>query len=373
MATYRYHFYDQRTGARTDILPMENVTFSAELRGVGSLTGDIPLFADELHADRVMAATIPHRTKVFVERDNALVWGGRVVPPRGYDSMNGRVTINAEETLGVFETRFLPTMTFNDVDQLDIARVLIDVLQVEDGGDMGLALGGGLSGIDRDRTYSAADRTTGLTALTNLSEVIDGFEFATSVTWGPSGEPVETLMLGYPRLGRVRAASGLVLEYNGFTSTGGNVAGYTWSDGPGLFTRSWATTETEEGVQLAAVAQNNALITSGYPLIEQSQGFEGVESPSGLQAHANALSAYAAGHRVTAEFVVMADEGMELGDWQLGDDIKVRISDYRWPPNPSTGAPGFVNFMRIVGYQIQPGVQGAERYSFAMADFLESL
>lgn len=372
MADYRYHFYDL-AGTRLDVLPLENATFTVELRGVGTLAGDLPLYGEGLTAERVREATIPDRTKIYVERGNALVWGGRLVPPREYDSTSGRVTINAEETIGAFDQRFLPTLAFTGVDQLSIARALISALQANDGGDMGVELDTALSGVLRDRTYAAYDKTTGLSALTDLSEVVNGFEYATQTVWDSDGNPQETLLFGYPRLGRVRDESGLVLEYDQFNPATSNVRSYTWSDGDGLFSKSWATTETEEGIQLVATAQNTSLITAGYPLLEQAEDFDGVTNLATLQAHADALSAYAAGHHVTAEFVVDAHVGLELGDWALGDDVMVRISDWRFPPNPTSGAPGFANYMRLVSAEVTPGQEGAETYRFTMADFLESL
>jgi hypothetical protein len=372
MTKYRYHFYDLRTGVHIDTLPLENVTFTVELRGVGTLTGDLPLYGEGLSAGRVRDATIPDRTKIFVERDNALVWGGRLVPPRDYDSATGRMTITAEQTLGVFEQRYLPSLTYAGVDQLDIARDLLTVLQAESGGDMGVVYSTDLSGVLRTRTYSASDKTTGLQALTDLSEVIDGFEFATQVVWGPTA-PLETVLFGYPRLGRAQSGSGLVLEYDHFSSAVSNVASYTWSDGPGLATRVWATSETDEGVQLATSVTNTDLVTAGYPLLERSEDFEGVTQLSTLQAHAEALSEFGAGHHVTAQFTVKAGPGMELGDWTLGDDTLVRISDWRFPPDPATGTPGFADYLRLVAADVTPGEEGAETYVFTMADFIEAL
>lgn len=370
MADYAYHFYDL-AGTRLDVLPLENASHSVELRGVGTLTGDLPLYGDGLSAGRVRDATIPDRTKIYVERDNALIWGGRLVPPRGYDSTSGRLTVNAEETLGVFGQRFLPSLTYTGVDQLDIARDLLTRLQADDGGDMALALQAGASGALRDRTYAAGDKTTALQALTDLSELPGGFDFATQTVWGPTG-PEEKLLLGYPRLGRSRGASGLVLTYDAF-GLGGNVASYTWEDGPGLFTRSWASTETEEGVQLVAATTNSQLITAGYPLLEQSEDYEGVVALADLQAHADALSVYGGGHHVTATFTVKAGPDLEIGDWVLGDDVMCRISDWRFPPDRVTGAPGFAGYLRIVGAETTPGPKGAETYVFTMGDFIETL
>jgi hypothetical protein len=375
VAEYQYHFYDLSSSHYLDSLPCENVTFTQELRGVGTFTGDLPLYSsDELDSSRVLAATVPHRTKVFVERDSALVWGGRLIPPRDYDSTTGRITLNAEETLGIFDKRFLPTLSYMGIEQLDIARGLINTLQTGPGGNVGLQLGAGASGVKRDRNYALGDQTTGLSALTDLSEVIGGFEFSTQTVWSTGNTPQETLLFGYPRLGRVRGATGIVIEYNRIGSASGNVISYTLSDGEGLYTRCWAVTETDEGVQLVAHTDNTALLAAGYPLLEQSESFDGIVDLKTLQGHSDAMARYAAGHHATGAFVVAATPNLQLGDWQLGDDVLVRISDWRYPPDPRTGAPGFVDYMRIVGTEVSPGGQDTiEQYTFTMADFTEAL
>lgn len=372
MAVYQYHLYDHPSRTLIDTLPIEQVTFGVELRGVGVFTGSIPLYGDDLDAERVMAATIPHRTKIFVERDGTLVWGGRIIPPRDYDSSTGRITINAEETVGAFANRYLPNLSWYGVDQFDIFRGIVTTLQSDVGGDLGLVLGAEMSGVLRDRNYLLGDQTVGLDALTNLSEVINGFDWATQVVWDENNDPQERIVLFYPRMGRVGNQSGLVLEHDRFTG-GGNVAHYTWSDGPGLFTRSWATTETEEGVQLVASKTNTDLIAAGYPLLEQSQSYDGIVILQTLQDHADALSAYASGHRVTAELTVKASDGLELGNWQMGDEALVRVSDWRFPADPVTGAPGFAGYLRVVGWEVTPDADGIEEYTFTMADFLEGL
>lgn len=374
MGEYRYHLYDPNNHVIIDTLPFENVTFTQEVRGVGTFSGDVPLYADGLSAGRVLDATIPDRTKVFVERDGALVWGGRIVPGRDYDSATRHLTINATETLGVFELRFLPTLAFFGKDQMFIARQIFASLMATGGSGVDLLLDSTLmSGQLRDRAWNLGDRNTGLQALTDLSEQLGGFEFCTSVTWGSTGLPEETLLLAFPRLGRLRSSAAQVLEYDLF-GTPGNVVSYTWSDGAGLFTRSWADTQTAEGVQLVAKQDNPTLLAAGYPMLEQAQSFTGIPSLAALVPHAKAMAAFSNGHRAVATFVVSAAPGMELGDWSLGDDVMVRISDWRFPPDPKTGAPGFADFMRIAGVSVSPQTGATpERYTFTMATFLEPI
>lgn len=82
MARYRFHFFDWSTMTRLDTLPMEQATFTWEVSSAGTFTGVIDLRdAEAMPAARVIPATMPLRTKLFVERDSALIWGGQVTEP----------------------------------------------------------------------------------------------------------------------------------------------------------------------------------------------------------------------------------------------------------------------------------------------------
>jgi hypothetical protein len=373
MADYRYLFYDYSTRALIDALPMTGVQFGWEVSGVGTLTGSIPLYADDLPASRVRDAILPYRTKVFVERDHQLCWGGWINEEPSYDSSTGVVTISAEESLGYFSQRYLPTVSFTGQDQLAIARALIDDLQAQPGGDMWINTDpAAISTVLRDRSYSQYDLTPGLTALSQLSEVINGFEYITQVTYDGNQMPYELLILGYPQVGRRLEASGLVLEYDRFTGAG-NVESFTWADpGTQMATRIWANTETDEGVQLTAKADRPDLIAFGYPLMEQAEIFDGVTNIQTLQDHADAIQTFRGTPRIAATVTVKDQPSMHLQDFIVGDDILVRLSDWRFPPGQG-GAPGLVTYLRIVGCTVTPGVEGEETYQFTMAEFANPL
>lgn len=368
MAEWAYHFYDFSTRRKIDTLPMENVRFGREHSGVGTLSGEIPMYDSGLPAHRVRDAIYAYRTKIYVERGGQLVWGGWLHEEPAYSSETGRVTINAEETLGYFSHRFLPTVEFWGVDQLEIARQLIEVCQAEPGGDMWLHVDPAvMSGVLRDRSYSRYDKTPALTALMQLSEVISGFEVSTQVVWD-AGVPHELLLLGYPRIGRALRASGLVWEYDRFVTSEQTLESFTW--GPSqvsLATRCFADSETDEGVQLTAMSERPDLVSAGYPLIDHAEMFDGVQEFTTLQAHADALQAFRSVPRVTATATAKAQPGLEIGDFLIGDDVLCRISDYRFPPGED-GAPGFIGYLRIVGYDCTPGPEGIETYTFTLAD-----
>lgn len=372
MAEHRYLFYDFSTHRLIDALPMSNVSYGWEISGVGTFTGSIPLYADDLPAERVRDAIHPYRTKIFVERDHQLVWGGWIHQEPQYDSASGTVTVQAEESLGYFAQRFMPTITYTGQDQLDIARSIIGTLQAQPGGDMWIVTDPSvISTVLRDRTYSQYDQTPGLQALTQLSEVINGFEFCLQTSYDGTRMPRELLILGYPQIGRRGADSGIALEYDRFTGAG-NIESFTWGDaGVKMATKIWASTETEEGVQLTATAERPDLIADGYPLMEGGENFDGVVNFSTLENHASALLAYRAGVRIAAEATVKEQPSLRLPDILLGDDALVRLSDWRFPPGPG-GAPGLTDYLRIVALSVTPG-DGIETYTLTLADFLSPL
>lgn len=374
MATYQYHFYDFSTRRHIGTLPVENPAYGWEIGGIGTLSGELPLYADDLPAARVKEAIIPYRTKLYVERGEQLVWGGWIHEPPSYDSASGRVGLRAEESLGYFANRFMPTKRYEQVDQLDIARDFIAMAQADPGGDMWINLDAAIvSGQLRDREYSSYDKKPVLSALTELSEVVDGFEVSVQTIWDGSRMPQDTLLLGYPRLGRALSSSGLVWEYDRFISSQQTLESFTWSPaGVAMATRSWASSETDEGVQLTASSDRPDLIADGFPLMEYAESFDGISNVVTLQGHADALEAFRSGPRIAATAVAKAQPRMEIGDFLLGDDVLCRISDWWFPPGPN-GEPGFIGYLRIVGIDVAPGEAGAELYTFTLADLTTTL
>lgn len=371
MAEFRYLFYDVSSHRLIDALPMTDVSFGRELSGVGTFSGSIPMYADDLPAQRIRDAILPYRTKICVERDHQLVWAGWIHEEPAYDSAGGVVVVQAEESLGYFARRYMPTVRYEGQDQLAIARSIIDALQVQPGGDMWITFDASvLSGRLRDRGYSVFDRTEGLSALLQLSEVIDGFEVSTHVSYDGNQMPQEVLALGYPRLGRAGAESGIVLEHDRFSGTG-NIESFTWGDsGTPMCTRVWASSETDEGVQLTAMAERPDLISVGYPLMEAGETFDGVIFTTTLQEHADALQDFRSDVRIAAQVSAKAQPGLTIEDFAVGDEFLCRFSDWRFPPGQG-GAPGLVQYLRMVAFTVAPGVEGQESYTFTMAPFVD--
>jgi hypothetical protein len=369
VADFRYLFYDWTSNQLLDSFRLESAALGWELNAPGTMTADVPLFDASLPWSRVGPATIPLRTKVFVTRDTELIWGGQIMEPRTYDSTTRQLTITAQETIGYFKSRFVPTLSLLGTDQTTIATTIIGTLEGQADGSAGLNINPALSGMLRDGTYSQYDFVDGLTALTDLTEVQGGLEFATRYSWSNTGFPSEELVLAYPRLGKVAPGQiTTVLEYN--DQGGGNIISYTWPEGPGLFTRTWADATTADGVQLDAKYDATALTDAGYPLLEQKVDFSSAKPATLplLQAYANQQGAIVGKELVAATFDCKPDSDLVVGAWALGDDVRVRITDPRWPAGPA-GQPGLDTYMRIVSAKVTTDSGGLEEYSFTCDNY----
>jgi hypothetical protein len=372
VAAWRYLFWDWSLTRQIDQLPLQSPNMSWEVDAAGTITAQVPLFDRALSSSRVLAATAPLKTRVYCERNGKLVWGGRLIEPRAYDSSTGMLTINGEETVGYFADRFVPTLNLYGQDQIAIAEQVITSMQSVSGGDAKLAVTAlnGMSGVLRDGVYSKWDFTPGLQALTDITEMESGFEFASRVSWDAFGVPYDELLLAYPYLGRRRTASPAVIEYN--HRGGGNCQSYQWPDGPGLFVRTYTGATTPDGVQLVAWADTTPLLDEGYPLLEQKVDVTSSKptTQAALQGYANRAAGWASGERVAAQFTMKPNPSLDISTFGLGDDVLVRITDHRFPAGPG-GRPGFAGWMRVGQIQCIPDQNGLEQYVVTTLDYTE--
>ncbi|MFC6883371.1 hypothetical protein [Actinomadura yumaensis] len=362
MPDWLYHCYDRATGDLIDSLPFEGVTFGQKLNAAGEFKGKVPVGRDGVTARRIRDATMPLRTMLCVQRDNALVWGGIVTAPRDRKLGDGTADITATELVGLADGWFMPTLTLK-ADQVQVARTLVEgrdpwLLLPEYPGDSGTLV---------QKKWSVWDYTPVSQSLAELNEATGGIEFTQQTSWDFFQRPLLYFVVGTPKLGRRNGDSGLVLEYNADVPEVSNVIGGTLTEGKGMATRTWATSETDEGVGLAAKAERLDLLAMGYPMIERHEAVENAATTAQLQRHADALQQASSAPTLTVQLTVAAGKGFELGDFSAGDDVRVRVTDPWWPAHQD-GTPGLDTWMRLVEYEVTPDQGGLERYVVTMAD-----
>ena len=308
MIEWAYLAADVQSGIVLAELPLSGVRFGRVLKGHGQLSGDLSL--DGLSAGRrrdLLDAIDPGRRALYVAANGKLLWGG-IVWKEGSDRP---VQVEAQEWGSYFHRRILrDDATHTQVDQFTIANGLIDDAQLVTGGDVRVALGGDTSGVLRDRTYLAGDLHVIGERLDELSNVIDGFDYAWPAEYDDNGNPRGRLLLGYPRLGSSQPSIVIAMP---------RAVGFG-RDASQLATTAWATGEKPtDGTDVpVATSTDPALITAGYPVLDKVNSYTTVSDAATLQEHADADQAADGGTLVTVQAAVsidkVLDNGVELGD-----------------------------------------------------------
>lgn len=364
--TYRYLLADLRTNAILAELPFTGVRFTQILNNAGTFSGRL-LISDlrELDYD-IQGVTIPSRTAIYVDRDGVLVWGG-IIWLRTYSSDSQTLNITAREFMSYFERRRISNTTvFDNVDQLNIARTLINNAQSVTGGNIGIIQSNGLSGVLVSRVYFDYELKDVFSAIKDLSNANDGFDFAVDVAYDSTNTPQKYLNYGYPQRGRTYNsldASALVFELPG------NLTDYEWpDDGSVVANKLWGIGPNSNEAKILATAISPAnTVASGYPLLEDASTYNDQYDPTLL--YQQVLSEVTARQLpvVTIKATLPAYVSPTLGSYVVGDECLLRITDARWPM-PAGGGFGYAQVKRIVSLTVEPGEQGPEQVTLVLID-----
>jgi hypothetical protein len=358
MTTYRYLFADLITNSVIAELPLTNVNFTQALNTAGTFSGDL-LLSGVSAAFNVANSTIPGRTAVYVDRDGIIVWGG-VLWNREYRSANQHLTLTAREFESYFERRRITTtQAFNAVDQFTVAQTLVNNAQAVTGGNIGVIVGTNTSGVNISKVYYNYEYKTVYSALLDLSRSENGFDFNVLVAYDGGGVPRKTLNLSYPKSGTRYSASnqtapvfefpaGNVVEYS-YPEDGSIAANTIYANGPGY----------NEG-KLNATATDATKVPAGWPLLEDSVNYSDVTDATLLQNLATAQVNAVSYPPTTVQLVAPAYVNPVLGTYVIGDDVRVRITDDRFPT-------GLDAIYRIVALSLTAGESGPERVTLTLA------
>lgn len=371
MVDYRFLSYDLRTNALLGELPIGNATYERVLNGAGSFGGYVSLGRKTTGGaqldDTMLAATIPHRTALYVERDGVLMWGG-ILWGRQYNSTNHQLQLRAAEFWSYYRRRInRTTLSYINTDQLTIVRSVIGAANALIGGDIGVDLDATTSGVLLSRTYNSWERAVVATVVEELSKADDGFDFAIDVAYDTAGIPIKTLNLGYPRRGRTAGINDLVFEL------GYNVGYYTYDEDGTRAANVVHVLGPGEGVaMLINTASNTGIIDAGHPILEDTVSRKGGGVPVsvadlGRYARAFVNARYKDVASLTIQNIFL-DKDPPLGSWVVGDDIRFRVpDDYRFPARVD-GSPGLDQYFRIIGDSVQVADAGVETASLTCAE-----
>lgn len=366
MAKYTYYAYDLVTNSALAELPLSNVKFSRILNGAGGFSGTLKLGDKKVTNLNPIPSTVPTRTALYVDRDGVLVWGGIIWNRGPYRPSTQSFTLGGLEFWSYFQVRtktsryIVDTKAYAQQDQLFIARDLINYAQAKSGGNIGIVVNNETSGVLRDRTYNSYDFTPVGQAVEQLSAVLNGFDFSIEVAY-VNGVPTKTFVPSYPRRGNSAVTSGLIFEYPG------NMIDYSWpEDGTEQANTAYAIGLGQGATMLRSSSSIPALLDAGYPLLEYLDSYKNVGVQAELDGHAmadvrarayfDADPTHVSGVTLP-EIYARADADPVLGSYGTGDDVRLRISDERFP-DPAHTIDGsdrrLDTYMRITGYEVIP-------------------
>ena len=335
-------------------VPFTSISYTETLNETGSCSVELPLKTARPGVVEVLTESALDVAKVllWVERDGVLLFGGIVWDVSG-DVASNSLLIDAAGFHSYTRRRsILSTAQFAAVDQLTIARTLIDNMEAE-AGSLGL-IGTAettLSGVTRDRDYFHWDMKNYGQAIDQLASVQDGFDFRYDVAYS-AGVPTVEFVTQYPSLGRrinFILDLGSNIELLGFHRSGSAMANNVVANGVGEGPNRKSRTATDTGA------------LTEYPLLDVVESFPDIKRKATLKTKADYR--LARGGRVDQYTVRLApDRVPTLGSYTVGDIITLRgeygylsIDDEEFritQISPSVGSEGEVVDMSLTNLEV---------------------
>jgi hypothetical protein len=323
-ATWKVLFTTLNTGAIVGELPAQSFSFSDVLNADGSFRVSMPLvtttptgrLVNDVSAVQLSDATLaPGMTGIHFQRDNALMWSGIVWGVQA-DVESNTLSVSGAGFMSYFKRRLIKVdTTYSSVEQLDIARDLIDDAQALGGGDIQVKTSETTaSGTTRDRTYLGYERRVVGEVIEQLANVNDGFDFRFDPGFVSDAIEVE-FRTSHKATGR-RTNHVLELGTNvqvlGFQSSGTNLTNHVDVLGGG------------DGDDIPiGTAQDPAGLTS-RPLLETVRSEVTVTTTATLVEHAKRLIARGSEPMVELDVAIFSGEIPVLGSYDVGDQLTVR-------------------------------------------------
>lgn len=374
MTEYRYLATDVRTGAALGELQLGAVSYSDELNDGGDMSAELDLSITTLSGQRLaralLDASTPRRTRLWVERDGALVWSGIVWTRSRPRKSTGVVRLQAMSSLRYFGMRRLTdTLSYTAIDQLAVARDLINWAQAQPGGYVRVLVGAEVSGVQITRLPLAYGHELRPIAdmLRELAEGDTGFDASIDPVYD-GGTPTEVLRLHYPRRGRRVDESNVAFFRAG--GDGGNLIDWdVTEDGLDSPVAVYGIGAGEGDGMLRVVSTRTDLLDAGYPLTESVISHKAITDPDALLALTRAAVAAGADTQYRWSIDVDPDDRTApFGSWVVGDDCRITIDDDPQFPAGASGDPGLSIVQRIIGQRVAvPDDGGPDEVTLTLA------
>jgi len=361
MAKYTYYFGNLVAGTISAALPCKDVTYTQQLNTPGSFSASLNVSDPGVANMDPITWTAPGKTALWIDRNGVLVWGG-IIWGRTYDSTKYQIAISGSTFDSYGQRRYIDyDNVVTSTEQLTVAANLWNTMQTKAHGNINCpAVVTTPSGVTINAQWLTTDRKRVIDAIKDLTNSATGFDYAVQVAWTSNLTTSQTMVFGYPNLGRIQSTNQLLFQYPG------NIISYTLSeDGASVANTNLAFGAGSGATALVATALNTSSLTNGYPVLEGGTSYKDITDPTQLQNFANAdMYLYTnPPQQVTA--LVRGDLDPIIGSYNLGDYVMLQISDYRFPAIP--GLPyGISAAYQIRNVSIAVDDQGVEHVTLTL-------
>ena len=313
MSQYNVEFYNldvvnSKFTFLGDCITFSNLYYDTVLNGIGTCTFNISVY-DEFAKPKYLKRK---GNVVLVKRSGQPVWCGVIGNLTGnIADINGMITVQAYEFLYYFKNRYTPkSQIYSQIEQCAIAWDLINTSQLLTNGTLLITQGNNPTSILRDRNYSYATISD---ALTNLTDVIAGFDFSFDPVIDANSR-LSSMIFNcyYPRKGSKRIDLGVL-------SIGTNIQVCDWITISDL-TNSVIVEGAGTGTPLSYLAEDTAS-EQAYTLAQIYSAQKDVSDYDTLSKNGAALlnANKVEGYRFTLQ--AMPESNINIGTISTGDSV----------------------------------------------------
>lgn len=311
MARYQYLTTNLTTGQIIEEVPFTDVRWGKALNSPGGFSG----FIDARHPKASAEVLYPAKRGLYVIREGLPVWAGIITAAR---LSGGVVEIAGKGLWSYFQNRrIFATKTFNQVDQLVIARQLIDYAQGLPGGSIGVVTGSETSGRLRDRAYPSYECKPVGEAIEQLAAVQDGFDF--EILTERSGSTfTNTFKLHYPRQGRrtpITWEVGVHCDQDSWEVDADRISNYMRALGAG------------DGDAMLISDDSNPNLLSEYPRYDDTTSYRDVSDPATLASYAQLWRTRRQLPLIMPTITLRPTVDTGVGSFVCGDEVHVSGTD----------------------------------------------
>jgi hypothetical protein len=343
-------------------LPITDVSFTQQLNTAGTFTGHLLLSGVNAAGLNVANGTIPGRTAIYVDRNDALVWGG-VLWNREYNSTTQTLTFQAREFLSLFERRrIITTAAYTNIDQLQLAQTIMSNAQGVTGGNIGMLYNQdsgstSTSGVLVSRTYYGYEYKQVLAAVQDLAKQTSGFDFEISTYYDGDGNPAKSFNTYYPKSGKTYSTTSTTAPV---FQLPGNIVEYEYPEDATIAANTiYALGAGSNEGKLIATATDATKVSAGWPLLEDQANYSDLTDATLLAGLAGGQISAVSYPPTTLRVVAPPSQSPTFGTYEIGDEVRVIINDNRFPTTLDA-------IYRLVALSVTPGEDGPERVTLTL-------